>query len=73
MNSITDLIWKMECKGFEDVSIHFYINYIWLLTPGIYLVGIVDNLISCEYRDRLAQAHIEIDFTNFKKNDYGKA
>lgn len=66
-NTLTDLHWKMECKGYSEFEIRFYFESIWMLvnySPVIY------SRINCErelFLERLKQAHIEIDFTNFKK------
>ena len=68
METMSDLIWKMECKGFDVVEIHFYLSAIWMIACLI----IIDSRSSlavvnehCAFA--LAQAHVEIDFTNFKK------
>ena len=72
-NTLGELIWKMECKGFDAVDIHFYITVIWLIDvfpfvncPWINYENHRKVYLSMQ-QSRIDQAHIEIDFTNFKK------
>jgi hypothetical protein len=69
--SLNDLVWKMECKGYDAYEIHFWITGIWCIL-GLSYCGNSNH--SKFYRNHfdiaLAQAHVEIDFTNYKKNSY---
>jgi hypothetical protein len=62
--TLRDLIWKMECKGFDAYDVHIWISAIWCITAPLLIVGVAER----EYYDKaLKQAHVEIDFTNYKK------
>jgi len=64
-NTIRELIYKMECKGFDILEIHFYLDFVWMVV-SIYVLAPSDyEKKVC--KERLAQAHIEIDFTGYKK------
>ena len=69
METMYDLVWKMECKGFDVVEIHFYLSAIWMIASPIIIDSVGSLDVANEHRAfALAQAHVEIDFTNFKKN-----
>lgn len=68
--SLRDLVWKMEGKGFDWAEIHFYISVIWdiPLAPVLeYENSYVGMRQDSEYEKRLMNAHVEIDFTGYKK------
>lgn len=69
--SLSELIWKMECKGYDSNEIHIWISCIWMLTNIYFIPSIFRGYWQKkDYDDRLAQAHIEIDFTGYKKSNY---
>lgn len=67
-NTLSELIWKMECKGFDAVEIYFYLTAIWMVASPVLIHDALSLRIANEHRSlALAQAHVEIDFTNYKK------
>jgi len=70
--SLPDLIWNMECKGFDSSAIHFYLDTIWLLFSYIPQIHSRSSYERKLYEERLAQAHIEIDFTGYQKKLHGQ-
>lgn len=62
-NFMKELLYKLECKGFSYVEMHCWINFIWMIP--LYDDG--SRYFLKRHNECLAQAHIEIDFTNYKK------
>ena len=67
MNDLKELIYKMECKGYDGSEIHFWIDCIWMLNVYIIRILPASDWEKADYEKKLAQAHIEIDFTGYKK------
>lgn len=58
-----ELLYKLECKGFGPVEMYYLVHGIWMIP--LYHDGSAS--FSKRYNEALAQAHVEIDFTNYKK------
>lgn len=73
--SLQELIWKMECKGYDKYSICIYISTIWMIIDyRVLRLSSMGYWGRFHYNDNLAQAHIEIDFMGYvKKPSYAMA
>ena len=72
VETLSDLVWKMECKGFDSISIHFHIHHIWMLFCYSPIFTPMSSYERKLYEKNLAQAHIEIDFTGYQKKLNGQ-
>jgi hypothetical protein len=77
--SMSELIWKMECKGYDMDDIHFFVEIVWLIVHPIFMppptvfFTYLEEPVSEKgyywelYQYQLNQAHVEIDFMGFKR------
>lgn len=78
--SLKGLIDKMEERGFNDIDVSFFLDFVFVLPDPLPLPFDLirkfghsldindDNFYYKFYKYRLIQYHLEMDFTGYKKN-----